>query len=330
MTPRARLARRDPARPATEFQLIEAFTRAAPRGGAGVLLGIGDDCALLAPPRDEALVATVDAVVEGVHFDARFPPADVGWKALAVNVSDVASMGARPLWALCALALPRGADLRRVARIGAGLGRCAREHGVALAGGNVTASRDLALTVTVLGAVPRRAALLRSGARPGDVVAVSGTLGDAALGLEPGAPRSALRRQRRPLPRVALGEALRGLATACIDLSDGLLQDLGHVCDASGCGAEVDLARLPLSRAFRVAAEGRPDPWALAVTGGEDYELCVAVPPRRWARALAAGNAAGAPLTAIGEFVPRRGVRAVRPGGAPYLPGRSGHDHLGW
>jgi thiamine-monophosphate kinase len=327
MSPRARLARRGRSPRATEFQLIEAFTRGAPQGGAGVLLGIGDDCALLSPPRGEALVATVDAVVEGVHFDARFPPADVGWKALAVNVSDLASMGARPLWALCALAVPHGADLRRVTRIGAGLARCARHHGVALAGGNVTAARDLSLTVTVLGAVPARAALLRSGARPGDLVAVSGTLGEAALGLEPGAPRAALLRQRHPEPRVALGRALRGIATACVDLSDGLLQDLGHVCAASGCGAQVELARLPLSRAYRTATQGRPDPWALAVAGGEDYELCVAVPPRRWARALAASRSAGTPLTAIGEFVAGRGVRALKPDGARYHPTRGGHDH---
>ncbi|HET7752573.1 MAG TPA: thiamine-phosphate kinase, partial [Anaeromyxobacteraceae bacterium] len=141
----------------SEFSLIESFTRGASRGGAGVLLGIGDDCALLAPPPGEALVATVDAIVEGVHFDARFSPADIGWKALAVNVSDVASMGARPLWALCALALPRDADLRRVARIGGGLARCADRHGVVLAGGNVTAATELSLTITVLGAVPPRA-----------------------------------------------------------------------------------------------------------------------------------------------------------------------------
>jgi thiamine-monophosphate kinase len=237
-------------------------------------------------------------------------------------------MGARPLWALCALALPRDADLRRVARIGGGLARCARRYGVTLAGGNVTAARDLSLTVTVLGAVPPKAALLRSGARPGDLVAVSGTLGDAALGLKPGAPRSAALRQRRPEPRVALGEALRGLASACIDVSDGLLQDLGHVCAASGCGAEVELSALPLSRAYRAAAARSRDPWALAAAGGEDYELCAAIPPRRWARALAAAAASGTPLTAIGRFVEGGEVRAVTPGGDRYRPARGGHDHL--
>jgi thiamine-monophosphate kinase len=237
-------------------------------------------------------------------------------------------MGARPLWALCALALPRDADLRRVARLGAGLARCARAFGLALAGGNVTAARDLSLTVTVLGAVPHRAALLRAGARPGDLIAVSGTLGDAALGLEPGAPAAAVRRQRRPEPRVALGLALRRVAHACIDLSDGLLQDLGHVCEASRCGAEVDLGALPLSRAYRAAVKGREDRYALAVTGGEDYELCAAIPPRRWARAEAAARAAGAPLTVIGRFVAGEGVRARTPDGARYRPRRQGHDHL--
>jgi thiamine-monophosphate kinase len=328
MRRRGRLARGAPLRPPTEFDLIAAFTRGAPREGAGVLLGIGDDCALLEPPRGEVLVATVDAIVEGVHFDAQSAPAEIGWKALAVNVSDVASMGARPLWALCALAMPRDSDLRRVVGVGAGLARCARRFRVALAGGNVTAARDLSLTVTVLGAVPRGRALLRAGARPGDVIAVSGTLGDAALGLERDAPRRCARRQRRPEPRVALGLALRGVASACIDVSDGLLQDLGHVCAASGCGAELHLEKLPLSRAYRAATAGREDPWALAVAGGEDYELCAAIPPRRWARAAAAARAAATPLTAIGEFVAGRGVVALTPSGARYRASRAGHDHL--
>lgn len=312
----------------TEFDLIRAFTRGAPVSGEGVVLGIGDDAAVLAPPPGEWLVATVDAVVEGVHFDAAFPPGDVGWKALAVNLSDLAAMGARPLWALCALALPAGADPRRIALVGRGLSRCARSHGVVLAGGNVTRAGALSLTVTAIGAVARGRALTRGGARPGDVLLVSGTLGDAALGLERGAPREALRRQRRPQPRQALGRALAGIASAAVDLSDGLLQDLGHVSAASGCAAEVELGRLPLSRAYRAATEGRDDPWALAVAGGEDYELCAAIPPRRWARAVAAARAAGTPLTAVGEFVAGRGVRALTPAGARYRPSRAGHDHL--
>jgi thiamine-monophosphate kinase len=311
----------------TELELIRAFTRGAPRGGEGVVLGIGDDAALLAPPDGEWLAATVDAVVEGVHFDRRFAAEDVGWKSLAVNLSDLAAMGARPLWALCALAVPLGADPRRLAGVGRGLARCARRHGIALAGGNVTRAAALSVTVTAVGAVAPGRALTRGGARPGDVLLVSGTLGDAALGLERGAPPAALRRQRRPLPRQALGQALAGLATAAIDVSDGLLHDLGHLCAASGVGAEVRIDALPVSAAHRRAVRGRADPWALAAAGGEDYELLVAVPERRLARAAAAARATRTPLTPIGRVVRGRGVRPLL-GAVRYRPTRRGHDHL--
>ncbi len=312
----------------TEFELIRRFTGPAPQGGPGVVLGIGDDCAVLRPPAGELILATVDAVVEGVHFDARFTPAEVGWKALAVNLSDLAAMGARPLWALCALAVPEGADPRRLAAIGRGLAACARRHGVALAGGNVTRARDLSLTVTALGSAPADRVLRRDGASPGDVLLVSGTVGDAALGLAPGAAGPLARRQRRPTPRLALGRALGPLATACIDLSDGLAQDLGHLCAASGAGARVELARLPLSPAARRALREAEDPWAAPVSGGEDYELCVAVPEARVRAALAAARQARTPLTPVGVLTRGRAVVLLAPGGARYRPARAGYDHL--
>ncbi|HZZ86378.1 MAG TPA: thiamine-phosphate kinase [Anaeromyxobacteraceae bacterium] len=312
----------------TEFELIRRFTAPAPRGGAGVVLGIGDDCAVLRPPPGELLLATVDAVVEGVHFDARFAPADVGWKALAVNLSDLAAMGARPLWALCALAVPAGADPRRLVAVGRGLAACARRHRIALAGGNVTRAAELSLTVTVLGSAPPARVLRRDGARPGDLLLASGTLGDAALGLVPGAARALVLRQRRPAPRLALGRALGGLASACIDLSDGLAQDLGHLCAASGVGARVELERLPRSAAYRRAVRGAADPWAPAVSGGEDYELCLAVPEARLPAALAAARRARTPLAVIGRLTRGRTVILEAPGGARYRPPRAGHDHL--
>jgi len=196
----------------TELELIARFTRGAPRSGAGLVLGIGDDAALLRPPAGEDLAATVDAVVEGVHFAADWAPGDIGWKALAVNLSDLAAMGARPLWALCALAVPRGAAPGRLLAVGRGLAACARRFGVALAGGNVTRAAELSLSVTALGSVGRGRALRRGGARPGDLLVVSGALGGAALGLHPLAPASARRRQRRPEPRVALGRGLNIVA----------------------------------------------------------------------------------------------------------------------
>jgi thiamine-monophosphate kinase len=310
-----------------EFDLIRAFTSALPLAGEGVVLGPGDDAALLRPPPGEELVATVDAVEEGVHFDGRFTAADVGWKALAVNLSDLAAMGARPLWALVALGVPPGTPAARLAGVARGLGACARRFGIAVAGGNVTRAPGLSLTVTVVGCAARGRALRREGARPGDAVLVSGTLGEAALGLEPGAPPVLARRQRRPQPRLALGRALTGLASAAIDVSDGLVQDLGHLCRASGVGASVRLAELPLSPAYRRATAGRGDPWAAALSGGEDYELCVTVPGRLVPRALEAARAAATPLCVIGTVTRALGVQVARPAGGHH-PVTRGHDHL--
>jgi thiamine-monophosphate kinase len=251
----------------------------------------------------------------------------VGWKSRAVNLSDLAAMGARPLWALVALATPRGADAGRLARLGRGIAACARRHGVSVVGGNVTAADRLSLTVTVLGAVSRGRALLRSGGRPGDLLVVSGTLGDAALGIEPGAAAALRRRQRRPEPRLALGRAAVGIARAAIDLSDGLLADLGHLCEASGVGARVDVERLPVSRAYRAATRGLPLPHEGALSGGEDYELLLAVPPGRLPALLAAARRSRTPLTVVGELDRRPGVRVVK-GGRRVFPRRRGHDHL--
>jgi len=313
--------------PGGEFELIEAFTRALPLSGEGVVLGPGDDAALLQAPAGEELVATVDAVEEGVHFDRRFTPGDVGWKALAVNLSDLAAMGARPLWALVALGVPRDTPVARLTGVARGLGACARRYGIAVAGGNVTRAPALALTVTVFGSAPKGKALRRVGARPGDAVMVSGTLGEAALGLERGAAPRLARRQRRPEPRLALGRGLLGLASAAIDISDGLVQDLGHLCSASGVGASLRLAELPLSPAYRRATAGRADPWAPALSGGEDYELCVTVPVGKVRQALEAARRADTPLSVIGTVTRQPGVQVARPHGGHH-PVARGHDHL--
>jgi len=312
---------------AGEFALIDRFVRAVPTRGAGVAVGPGDDAAVLRLAPGEELVATVDAVVEGVHFDRRSSPADAGWKALAVNLSDLAAMGARPLFALVALGLPAGTPERTALGIARGLGACARAHRVAVVGGNVSRARDLSVTVTALGAVAAGRAVLRAGARPGDLVAVTGTLGDAALGLRPRAAPALARRQRRPTPRVAAGVALAGLVRAAVDVSDGLAQDLGHLCRASGVGARIGLRDLPLSPAYRRAALRLADPWAPALSGGEDYELVVAVAPASLAAVRAAAARARTPLTVIGRFVRGKGVRVVGARGEPVsVP--AGHDHL--
>ena len=310
-----------------EFQLIERFTRTF-LAGTGVRVGIGDDAAVLRPPPGHDLVATVDAVVAGVHFDAGFSPEDVGWKSLAVNLSDLAAMGARPLWALVALATPPDSDLHWLERVGRGIARCARRHRTSVVGGNVTAAGQTSLTVTAVGVVKRGRALLRSGARAGDLLVVSGSLGDAALGLSPGAAPKLRDRQRRPLPRLVLGQGAAGVARAAIDISDGLLQDLGHLCEASGTGARVELDRLPLSRAYRAATKGRADPLEEALSGGEDYELLLAVPPARLRALQEVARRARTPVAVIGEMEAKAGIRVVKGGGSLHRPSRAGHDHF--
>ena len=322
-----------------EFQLIEAFVAAAaasPRSPAGP----GDDTAVLPRLRGETCV-TVDAVVEGAHFRRRSSRLeDVGHKALAVNLSDLGSMGATPRWALVALGVPRGFSLADARRLGVGFGALARATATALVGGNVTAAPGLALTITVGGEVPAGRALLRSRARPGDEVWVSGTLGDARLGLalleRPRGPearrlrgtsrgvRASIDRLQRPTPRLALGRALVGIASACIDLSDGLAQDAGHVAAASRVALHLDARALPASAAVAAAwPEARARVRAMAA-GGEDYELLFTAPPSRAGAIARLARRLGLPLTRIGEV--RRG-RGVHLQGAGTRPLR-GFDHL--
>lgn len=306
-----------------EFSFIDQFLGAFPR--ARVPVGPGDDCAVLAPSRG-ALCVTTDAVVEDVHFTrAHFSPEDIGHKALAVNLSDLASMGATPRWFLCAIALPRDfpeRDLRRIAR---GMSALAREHRIALVGGNFTSARELSLTITAAGEL-HRPPLTRAGGRPGDLLYMSGTLGEARLGLiqlQAGQRRGpAILRQRRPVPRVALGRLASRFASAAMDVSDGLAQDLGHLLEASRVGAEVELAHLPMSRPVRVALgpEG-------ALAGGEDYELLLAVPPNRAGAFERACARAGERVTRIGRLTRERRAVLKDSNGRLIAP-PSGFDHF--
>jgi thiamine-monophosphate kinase len=289
-------------RAAGEFTFIDLFLSHFPR--ARVPVGPGDDCAVLAPSR-RAQCITTDAVVEDVHFKrAWFSPEDIGHKALAVNLSDLASMGAVPRWFVCALALPRDFPRRELAGLARGMSALAREYGISLVGGNITSARELSITLTAAGDLPPGTApLTRAGGRPGDMLYVSGTLGDARLGLQhlqAGRRRSAaILRQKRPVPRVALGRLASRFASAGLDLSDGLAQDLGHLCAASRVGAELELEHLPLSRAVRASlgAEG-------ALAGGEDYELLLAVPPERTSAFERACLRMEEPITRIGRLTP--------------------------
>lgn len=319
-----------------EFDLIDLLARGAATPRADVAHGIGDDAAVLEIARGEQLVACVDTLVAGVHFPRDTRPADLGWKSLAVNLSDLAAMGAAPRFALLTMTLPTD-DRVFVRAFAAGFQALARRHGVALVGGDTTRG-PLSLTVQALGEVPPRRALARSAARPGDGIWVSGTLGDAAAGLAivqrrlRGVPTAAARRLRarldRPQPRVALGLALRGVAGACIDVSDGLAQDLGHVLRESGVGALVDVDALPLSAALRRAVADPAARRGFALSGGDDYELCFTVPARREARLPVLATTLRLPLTRIGTVVAGSGLALRDSGGRRVALSRAGHDHF--
>ncbi len=291
-----------------EFELIERFFTRTPRA-ASVRLGVGDDAALLAPTPGWELAASVDMLVGGRHFLADTDPAKLGRKALAVNLSDMAAMGATPKWALLAVALPES-DSAWLARFAGGFFALADEHGVELVGGDTTKG-PLNLCVTILGEVPAGQALTRGGAQPGDDIYVSGSLGDAALALAAMSGRTPLapavaatcrERLENPAPRVALGEALRGVASAAIDVSDGLTGDLGHILERSRVGATIELAAIPRSQALAAKLAGSERALALQclLAGGDDYELCFTAPASARERMATIAGTCALSLTRIG------------------------------
>jgi len=316
-----------------EFDLISRyFHRPAQRSP----LGVGDDCALLAPAAGHHLAVSSDMLVEGRHFLSTVAPERLGHKALAVNLSDLAACGAKPLAFTLALSLP-AADEAWLAGFARGMWALADAHGCELVGGDTT-NGPLNICITVFGEVPAGQALLRSGARPGDDLWVSGTLGDARLALEafrgtlqlPAQAFAAARlRMETPTPRVPLGQALRGCATSAIDISDGLLGDLGHVLAASGVGATIDTARtLPLLAAGTGVCD---DAWALTcvLAGGDDYELAFTAPPALRPEVEAAGRASGTAVTRIGRIEAEPGLRLLGANGAPLAQRFAGFDHFG-
>lgn len=318
----------------SEFDLIRTHFARLGSERADVTLGVGDDCALLRVPPGQELAVSIDTLVAGVHFLPDCDPQALGHKALAVSLSDLAAMGAEPAWATLALTLPPDLPRTRpdwLAAFCRGLDALARRHGVAVVGGDTT-SGPLAVSIQVHGLVPPGQAVRRRGAKPGDLVCVSGTLGDAGLALRrllAGAPLSAELRRRldRPEPRVALGLDLRGLASAMIDCSDGLAADLGHILEASGVGAELDLATLPLSPEVAAAVQAEGD-WGLPLASGDDYELCFTLPPAHRPALAGLASAGGAPLTVIGHIVREPGLRCRLPDGTELPLGRRGYDHF--
>ena len=324
-----------------EFRLIDRIRERTAQGRDDVRLGIGDDAALLAVPEGQELAVAIDTMVEGVHFLPDTAAADLGWKSLAVNLSDLAAMGATPAWALLALTLPRDSspDGRRrfVDDFADGFAQLAQPHRLALVGGDTT-SGPLVISVAVHGFVPPGKALRRAGAKAGDVVMVTGTLGDAAAGLyllqrggvgeREGAMASYLvERLHRPAPRIAAGLALRDRASACLDVSDGLLADLGHICKASGVAAEIESALLPRSPAL-LGLFDESSARDFALSGGDDYELCFTVPASRAADVQADLARLGCGATRIGRIVEGEGVRVRGEGGGWLETARQGWDHF--
>ena len=320
-----------------EFELIERYFRRAPRN-ADVRIGVGDDGAVFAPSPGMEYVVTVDMLVEGRHFFAGADAEALGHKTLAVNLSDLAAMGALPRFVLLAGALP-APDPAWLGGFMRGFDALAREYDVELVGGDTTRG-PRTLSVTAIGELPAGTALTRSGASPGDLIYVSGRLGDAALALaaidertDVGAMElpSLAAKLNRPQPRVALGVALRGVASAALDVSDGLMGDLGHIRAASRGGATLELAAIPCCDALREKLAGRERDMALGclLAGGDDYELCFTVPPALRERVDAISLALGLPLTPIGTITvdPALAVRDER--GDPMTPLPRAFDHFG-
>jgi len=321
-----------------EFDLIARIRRRT-QARADVRLGIGDDAALLKPRPGQLLALSVDTLNAGVHFPFETAAADIGWKAAAVNLSDLAAMGAEPAWCSLSLSLPE-ADVDWLEAFLDGFLELADDHHLALVGGDTTRG-PLSVSVSVFGFVPEAQALRRDGARDGDDIWVTGTLGDAAAGLQLvqgqgdavaleldlDAHDWLVHRLHRPQPRVAAGLALRGLAHGCIDVSDGLLADLGHVLAASGCGAIIELSALPTLPALAACLRDEAR-WSLQCTGGDDYELCFTAPAARAAEVEAALRGCAVPACRIGRIQAEPGLRLLRPDGSAWQPQRAGFEHF--
>jgi thiamine-monophosphate kinase len=318
-----------------EFQLIEHLRRRYGRTRPSVILGIGDDTATIKPPAGHHLLLTTDLLTEDIHFTLSTSTyEDIGYKAAVANLSDIAAMGGTPHALAVSIAIPSSGTVSVIDKLYRGLMTACRPYGVSLIGGDTSASRHgLFLSVTLTGYVAPKQILRRDGARVGDILYVTGTLGDSLAGLQLLRARTKkelrgpdirylIARHHRPTPRVQAGQflATRGLATAAIDVSDGLSGDLAHLCEQSGVGVEIDAAALPFSRACRAyAVATRTDPIQLALRGGEDYELLFTVPATRCAALERLRRHAGCRLTPIGVIRPKRFGLKLRTGRSDVL-----------
>jgi len=317
----------------SEFELIrrlqEIISIERVAGRPSCIIGPGDDAAVLSIPRDRQLVVSTDTLVEGIHFFPGTAARDLGYKALAVNLSDLAAMGAQPAWFFLALTIPVF-DSGWLESFALGMAGLAGDAGIALAGGDTT-SGPLSVTITALGLVELGQALTRAGAMDGDLVVVSGTLGEAACArkaLAAGAvPETASRKALdHPTPRLELGRRLQACATSCIDVSDGLLADLGHILLASGKGAEIELESLPCAASLLGLDE--TERWELQTAGGDDYELCFTIPSERQPELKLIAQESGTRLTVIGKITAAPELRCLNREGGIHSPGKKGYDHF--
>jgi thiamine-monophosphate kinase len=321
----------------SEFDIIRRYFTDQQSKRADVSLGIGDDAALLQPASGQSLVVSVDTLVSGVHFPVDTPPGAIGHKALAVNLSDMAAMGGEPAWFTLAITLPDD-DESWLTQFSHGLFDLAREHNIQLVGGDTTRSPQngpLSITIQIMGFVPDGLALTRSGAVAGDAIYVTGSLGDAGAGLyvkqglfKPSASVANLlvSKLEKPRPQIAVGLALRGLANAAIDISDGLNADLGHIITASNVGADISIDNLPLSDAYRSLK--LIDSWHFAASAGDDYELCFTVNESNENEMLQELGTLGCTCTKIGTISAQPGLRWFDNSGGEQLLSMMGYDHF--
>lgn len=319
--------------PLSEFDLIDRYCKNILRDGPEVRCGIGDDAAIVSVPPGQELALSMDTLAAGVHFPPDTVPADIGYKSLAVNLSDMAAMGAEPRWIMLSLTLPQEDPESWLAGFMTGFTALAKQYALSLIGGDLTHG-PLSVTIQVHGLLPSGTAIYRNGARPGDRIYVSGTLGDAGLALEVlnrcrtvdnKFRAEILQRLNRPSPRIALGMVLRGLATSAIDISDGLQADLGHILAASHTGAVLDPERLPLSEALRQLPPVQA--WEIALTMGDDYELCFTLPaavPESEVKRLSAIT----PVQCIGEVTAGHGINWQCADSSVFIPAGTGYKHF--
>ena len=307
-----------------EFALIQRYFLEKSRYNSSVCIGIGDDAALVIPPLNQQLAMSVDTLIAGVHFPVDTAPQAIGFKALAVNLSDLAAMGAQPLWFTLALTLPI-IDENWLEQFSEGLFEIAQHYGISLIGGDTTKGKELSISIQIIGAVSPNQALLRSGAKIGDEIFVTGTLGDAGFALavlqkKMTAQSCNMDRLNYPTPRVFEGLKLRGIANSAIDISDGLLADLGHILEMSGnVGATLFLNDLPLSKELQTLKTEQA--WQFALSSGDDYELCFTVSPEK-------SHLIDFPCTKIGFIEKETSIRCIDEQGKLFIPSHVGYQHF--